>query len=468
MSIVFGGVCPHPPIMVPEVGQGREQDISATREAMLQLAQRIKESGAEALVMITPHGPVFRDGIGMHISASLKGSLSRFGAPGVVFEVIVEKSLAREIKIRALDLNVPVVEVDEQASRRYDLDLSLDHGITVPLYFLRQGGVDLPVVVVAMGMLPPQRLYAFGAAVTEASRRLSLRVAVLASGDLSHRLTPDAPAGFDEKGQVFDAALVKMMQGVDVPSIIGFDQDLVNRAGECGLRPIIMMLGSLDGFAVRAEVLSYEGPFGVGYMVAALEPTGPDTARNLLDDLVAGHRLKKERQRAGESYLVQLARASLEKHLQGEKNPIPPSEVPPEFSGRRAGVFVSLKKDGQLRGCIGSIIPQQENVIQEVITSAINAGSRDPRFYPVQFEELAELAITVDVLAEPEEVAGPEELDPHRYGVIVQSGNRSGVLLPNLEGVDTVEEQLAVVRQKAGLGPEEPVQLYRFEVVRHY
>lgn len=467
MSVVFGGVCPHPPIMVPEVGQGREQEISATRAAMLELAQRVKDSGAGALVMITPHGPVFRDGIGMPVSASLRGSLSRFGAPGVVCEAKIEKTLAKEIKVRALDFNVPVVEVDEQAGRRYDLDLSLDHGVLVPLYFLRQAGVDLPLVVAAMGMLPYQLLYAFGAAVAGAARKLNLKVAVLASGDLSHRLTPDAPAGYDEKGRVFDAALVQMLKGPDVAGIMDIDRNLVNHAGECGLRPIIMMLGALDGYAVQADVLSYEGPFGVGYMVAALKPLEPDPAKNLLDGIVGGHRLKKERQRARESYLVRLARESLEKHLRGEKNPGPPAGAPPELSGRRAGVFVSLKKAGQLRGCIGTILPRQESVLQEVITSAISAGTRDPRFYPVRPEELDELDISVDVLGEPEEVAGPAELDPHRYGVIVQSGSRSGVLLPNLEGIDTVEEQLAVVRQKAGLGPEEPVQLYRFEVVRY-
>lgn len=467
MSVVLGGVCPHPPIMVQEVGQGHEQEVRETRVAMLELARRVNASGAEVLVMITPHGPVFRDGIGIHILDSLKGSLSRFGAPEVTMEVKIDLSLAREIKTRALDLNVPVVAVDEAVGQRYDIDPDLDHGVIVPLYFLRQAGVDMPMVLATMGMLPPQRLYAFGAAVAEAARRLDVKVAVLASGDLSHRLSPGAPAGYDKKGREFDELMVKLLARVDAREIIDMDRELVNRAGECGLGPITMMLGALDGYTVRSEVLSYEGPFGVGYLVALLEPGAPDPGRNLLDELVSGHRRKTERQQAGESYLVNLARTTLGKHLRGEKGTNVPDDVPAEFASRQAGVFVSLKKDDQLRGCIGSIYPHEASIIQEVITSAINAGTRDPRFYPVRLEELDDLSISVDVLTEPEKVSGPEALDPQKYGVIISSGNRSGVLLPNLEGINTVEEQLAVVYQKAGIGSGEPVEMYRFEVVRY-
>lgn len=467
MSVVLGGVCPHPPIMVQEVGQGHEQEVWETRAAMLELARRVKASGTEVLVMITPHGPVFRDGIGIHAFDSLKGNLSRFGAPDVNLEVNIDLPLAREIKTRALDLNVPVVAVDEVASQRYDIEVGLDHGVIVPLYFLRQAGVNLPMVLTTMGMLPPQLLYSFGAAVAEAARRLGIKVAVLASGDLSHRLSPGAPAGYDKRGREFDELMVKLLTRADARGLIDIDRELVNRAGECGLGPITMMMGALDGYALQSEVLSYEGPFGVGYLVAVLEPKSPDPSRNLLDELISGYRHKTKSRQTGEGYLVKLARITLEKHLRGEKDTYVPDDVPAEFVNHQAGVFVSLKKDGQLRGCIGSIYPHETNIIQEVITSAINAGTRDPRFYPVRSEELDDLSISVDVLTEPEEVNGPEALDPQKYGVIIRSGNRSGVLLPNLEGIDTVEEQLAVVRQKAGIGLSEPVQMYRFEVARH-
>lgn len=167
--------------------------------------------------------------------------------------------------------------------------------------------------------------------------------------------------------------------------------------------------------------------------------------------------------------LVQLARKTIAAYVRrGERiQPPAPNEMTPEMKPR-AGTFVSLHKHGNLRGCIGTIEPTQPNVAQEVIQNAISAATRDPRFPPVRPEELADLDISVDVLTEPEPVGSLEELDPKRYGVIVQSGWRRGLLLPDLEGVDTVEYQVDIARQKAGIAPGEPVQLFRFEVKRYH
>lgn len=167
-----------------------------------------------------------------------------------------------------------------------------------------------------------------------------------------------------------------------------------------------------------------------------------------------------------ESAPVRLARQSLAHYLtKGEFLP-PPRELPPELSGQ-AGVFVSLKKRGQLRGCIGTFAPTQSTVAEEIIRNAVSAGIEDPRFWPVEAEELAEIDISVDILSAPESVRGPEELDPKRYGVIVRKGRRSGLLLPDLEGVDSVEDQVGIAMQKAGIPLEEEVELYRFSVTRY-
>ena len=133
----------------------------------------------------------------------------------------------------------------------------------------------------------------------------------------------------------------------------------------------------------------------------------------------------------------------------------------------RAGAFVSLKKHGELRGCIGTIEPVRRNLAEEIINNAVSAGVDDPRFWAVQLEELPELTISVDVLAPPEPIDDEDDLDPKRYGVIVSARGRVGLLLPNLEGIDTVAEQVGIARQKAGLRPDEPVQLARFEVTRY-
>ncbi len=163
---------------------------------------------------------------------------------------------------------------------------------------------------------------------------------------------------------------------------------------------------------------------------------------------------------------VRLAEETIRRYIQEGRVVSPPEEVTPEMR-ERAGVFVSLHKRGQLRGCIGTIEPMEENVAQEIIRNAIAAATRDPRFPPVRPEELDDLDISVDVLTTPEPVAGMEDLDPKRYGVIVESGWRRGLLLPDLEGVDTVEYQVEICRRKAGIGPHEPVQLYRFQVIRY-
>ena len=133
----------------------------------------------------------------------------------------------------------------------------------------------------------------------------------------------------------------------------------------------------------------------------------------------------------------------------------------------RAGAFVSIHKEGRLRGCIGTILPTEDSLAEEIIQNAISASTRDPRFDPIRPEELPLLEISVDVLGTPEDIDSPEELDVKRYGVIVSCGSRRGLLLPDLPGVDTVEQQLSIARKKGGIGPKEKVRLQRFEVIRH-
>lgn len=163
---------------------------------------------------------------------------------------------------------------------------------------------------------------------------------------------------------------------------------------------------------------------------------------------------------------VALARESLRHYLAtGKKLPLP-ADIPPELQ-RQAGAFVSLKKRGHLRGCIGTFGPTQANVAAEIIQNAVSAGTEDPRFHPVALAELAELDVSVDILEEPERVDSMADLDPQKYGVIVRRGYRTGLLLPMLEGVDTVEEQVAIAREKAGIRADEDIELYRFTVTRY-
>jgi len=467
MSIIFAGVSPHPPIIIPEVGKGEAAQVDKTVKSMEAWAGHVRESGPETIVIITPHGVVFRDAIAITADPHATGDLGSFGAPELSFTRKIDLELVAALLSAAQEHQLPAFPLNRELVREYHATTDLDHGVLVPLYYLDKAGVDVPIVPIAMGLLPYEELYAFGHVIQEAADSLGRRVAVVASGDLSHRLTPKAPAGYAPEGAEFDQNICQALADLDLERLLGLPKNLVEKAGECGFRPIFMVLGSLDGYAVKTTIHSYEGPFGVGYLVAEFRPSGKDPGRELLDALFADRAARVSQRRQRESVLVRLARESLEMSVRGQGEAKPPSPLPPEMA-KAAGVFVSIKKHGELRGCIGTIEPTQRHVAAEIMENAISAGTRDPRFDPVTEDELDDLVYSVDVLGEPEPIESVEQLDPERYGVIVRRGHRSGLLLPNLEGIESAEEQVAIARRKAGIKEHEPVELERFEVIRYY
>lgn len=164
--------------------------------------------------------------------------------------------------------------------------------------------------------------------------------------------------------------------------------------------------------------------------------------------------------------IVELAREAVREYVLNGRRKEKPKNLTPEMKKRR-GVFVSIKKNGKLRGCIGTTRPTQSNIAQEIISNAISASNHDPRFSPVQPDEIEQLEFSVDILGEKEPVNGLEELNPDKYGVIVEKDHRSGLLLPDLEGIDTAADQVEIAKKKAGISSAEDVDLYRFEVNRH-
>lgn len=167
------------------------------------------------------------------------------------------------------------------------------------------------------------------------------------------------------------------------------------------------------------------------------------------------------------SWQVELARKTIDTYIREGKKIDPPASPGPEMD-KAAGTFVSLHRNGELRGCIGTFMPTKKNIAEEIISNAIQAATRDPRFPPVTAEELADLEISVDVLTQPEPVKDNSELDAKKYGIIVASGGRRGLLLPDLPGVDTPEQQIAICRRKAWIGEDEPVEIEKFEVKRYH
>jgi AmmeMemoRadiSam system protein A/AmmeMemoRadiSam system protein B len=435
MPILNAYALPHPPLAVPDVGKGRESEIQDTLTALDAVAREIAGLTPETVIFITPHNAVYLDYFHISPGYSAKGDLSRFGAGDVRFEVEYDAELAEEIARKALRSGL-------SAGTDGERDAALDHGVTVPMWFINRRYTQYKAVRVSPSGLSPAEHYCFGAQIAEAVGKR--RAVLIASGDLSHKLSAGAPYGFAPEGAEFDEMICQAFASGDLRSLLDMPGRLRERAAECGYNGFAMLAGCFDRLNVKARLLSYEGPFGVGYAVASFTPGEPEE----------------------DAYRL-LARRSLEytvKH--GGTLPVPDG-LPGGMLDNRAGTFVSLHSNGRLRGCVGTIAPTTGSVALEIIQNAVSAGLRDNRFRPVTASELPHLTYKVDVLSAPELISGPEELDVKRYGVIVSSGQRRGLLLPNLDGVDTVSRQVSIAKQKAGISPAEACTLERFEVVRY-
>ena len=460
MAIIRAYALPHPPLAVPGVGRGQEKGISKTLAAFDEVSQEIAELAPETIIFITPHSVLYADYFHISPGASAHGDLVRFGDSGTRFEARYDEKLAEKISSIAEDAGIPAGGLGER-------DAKLDHGVTVPMWFINRRFSDYRVLRISQSGMTPSEHYRLGQCITEAADVTGRKTVLIASSDMSHKLKHDGPYGFSSEGPEFDDLVARILSAGDFLSLFKIPEALRERAAECGYNSLMVLAGCFDRQRVDARLLSYEGPFGVGYAIAAFSPGAHDDSRNFLDQFtdlaLAGAR---EKQRAEDEYRT-LARHSLEYTIKsGGSLPLPDS-LPDELTRERAGVFVSLHKNGRLRGCIGTIAPTTGSIANEIIQNAISAGLRDTRFEPVTAAELPYLTYKVDVLLEPEPISSPQELDVKRYGVIVSSGYKRGLLLPNLDGIDTVEEQVAIARQKGGISDNAPVKLERFEVIRH-
>ncbi len=461
MSIVAAVVVPHPPLILPEVGRGEEKGIQDTIDAYRRVMERAAAMKPDTVVVASPHSVMYADYFHISPGAGASGNFSRFRAPQVEVRADYDEEFVKVLSKRCEDALLAAGTLGERSS-------SLDHGTMIPLRFFQEHSTNAKVVRIGLSGLSAREHYAMGQHILATAEELDRRVFLIASGDLSHKLKADGPYGFAKEGPEFDRIAMEALGKGDFLSLLEMDRELAEGAAECGLRSFWIMAGAMDGKKVKSEVLSYEGPFGVGYGVVWIQPLGEDASRNIGEQLEIRHRKRMEARRAKEDPLVRLARLSLETFVRTRDYAKLPTDLPEELTKKQAGAFVSLKKDGQLRGCIGTIQPTQSSLAEEILRNAVSAGLYDSRFSPVQKEELSELVYSVDVLGTPEPIDSPKKLDVHRYGVIVQCGHRRGLLLPDLAGVDTVEQQIGIARKKGNIRPDEKVQLWRFEVVRHH
>jgi AmmeMemoRadiSam system protein A len=408
----------------------------------------------ETVILMSPHAPAASDVLLVDGSERFSGSLAQFGdATQYTWPGDPEFADALLVELAALDIPAMARSEDARLCAGW-----LDHATIVPLSFLDPNRTRR-LVILSLTYHTLDEHWVFGKAARLAAEKLDRKVAFVASGDCSHRLTREASAGYSPRGAEFDDWLKHIVEGGHLHDLVDVDRTLDEAAGECGLRSFVALGGFVGEDTVATRVLSYQGPWGVGYLtalvgdaaLAAADGAGPENASTKAD--------------VTHSEIVTLARQAIEAYVL-DGTIITPEPLTGAQYPARAGAFVSLHLRGALRGCVGTIAPTADTLAEEVVFNAIEAAARDPRFPSVKKPELAGLEIKVDVL-QPPECCNLEDLDPEHYGVIVSSGPRRGLLLPDLDGVDDVATQVDIAMRKGGIAPDECCAIERFKVDRY-
>ncbi|MBO4653256.1 MAG: AmmeMemoRadiSam system protein A [Lachnospiraceae bacterium] len=464
MGIKAAYMVPHPPLIVPAVGRGGEEKIRETTASYERVAEDIARIAPDTIVILSPHSIMYADYFHISPGIEAEGDFGRFGAPQVSFREQYDTAFVRRLVGHLEEDGFP-------GGTRGERERALDHGTMVPLYFIRKAYSGGKIVRIGLSGLSLTDHYTLGTYIRKTAEELNRNTVIVASGDLSHKLQDYGPYGFDPAGPKYDRKIMEAAGKADFGGMLGFDEEFLDKAAECGHRSFVIMAGTFDGCDVNSEVLSHQDVTGVGYGLCIFRPDGPNEQRRFLK--VLSDRVADQAEEA--SAYVRLARAAIEMYVRTRRRLIFPNDLneqllrdlPREATTERAGAFVSVHKNGTLRGCIGTISAVEDCIAEEIIGNAISAVSRDPRFDPVRGDELGLLEINVDILGKPEYIDGPEELDVKRYGVIVTCGMKRGLLLPDLEGVDTVEDQISIAMRKGGISPSDDYRLQRFEVVRY-
>ena len=323
--------------------------------------------------------------------------------------------------------DIPTASLDENTENLYNIDLELDHGAMVPLYFV-DNNKNYKLVHITYGMLSPLELMNFGKCINKAVLDTNKKAVFIASGDLSHRLTKDGPYPYTPLGAEFDKELISTLEKGDLKSLFTLDKHLICEAGECGLRSLYILAGAINDNNISSKLLSYEGPFGVGYGIMEFTPSSNKNA-DLYSELLKDKNKENERRIKEGNIYTRLARLNLNYYFNNGRLLTVDELINSNYDdiskllNDKKGVFVSLKINGDLRGCIGTTEPTTNSIAEEIINNSISAALNDPRFSPLRKEELMDIDISVDLLYPPEKTTF-EELDSKKYGVIVSCGHR--------------------------------------------
>ncbi len=268
MPLVFASISPHPPIIIPEIGGENLKEVSKTVNTLKELALELEKVGPDLILIISPHGPVFPDRMSVRSSSEYFGNFASFGAPEIDFHFKGSPQDSQIITQAANTASIPTITLDLDACQKYGIETNLDHGTLVPAYYLLKNLKDIPIIPITFSYLSLEDHFKFGQIIAQIPELQTQSIAIVASGDLSHALTYDAPAGYTPKGKEFDEKLISLLKENKIEEIKNLDPDFIEEAAECGLRSILILLGILQNHHYQPKILSYEGPFGVGYLVA--------------------------------------------------------------------------------------------------------------------------------------------------------------------------------------------------------
>ena len=460
MAIVAAFMVPHPVLSIPEIGKGKENDLSPTVASFRLIAKQIAHLHPETIVWISPHAESYADFFQIADGEVGIGSFQAYGAPDISFRMLYDKELAREISFQCkAEKILGGVENGEERS--------IDHGTMVPLYYVNQEFRDFLSVRVGVSGQSLAEHYRFGQAIRQAVDKLNRNVVIIASGDLSHCQSRLSANGYRPEGIQYDEQIMRIMGKGNFGELLSFNRHLLGQALQCGHPAFTIMAGCLDRYDVEPMRLSHEAPFGIGYGFVGYTVKGENPSRAFLELYQSRERLiAKEKAEKADVY-VRLARQAIETYIATKRVMKLSETFDPNITKRKAGVFVTIRRDGELRGCIGTIKAKKKCVGEEIIANAIAAACKDERFEPLQPDQLDNLIISVDVIQNLIPILGVADLDSQLYGVMVEWQDHHAVLLPNLPGIDTPEQQISVAKRKAGIDEDEEITLYRFEVKRH-
>ena len=469
MSIISSYVLPHLQVLIPEIGQGKEEKMILTLDSYKDVANRIAAEEPETLLIITSHADAYEDYFHICKGEGANVTFSDYGVEGINIPMVYDTELVNEIaKVCG--------EVGIDAGTDGDENEQVDHGTGVPLYYIDPAmKTPYKVVRISMSGLSLLTHYSYGKCIKDAINNLGRKVTVICSGDLSHRLKADGPLGYIKDASVFDTAFTAAMESANFIGLFGFEDELTINAVECVLKCATIMAGTLDGKFVKGELLSYEDTFGVGCAAFAYTIDEPDSTEvidgrqfdKLLIETIK-ERLDNDDNSTNE--YVRLAKKAAEHYtFTGEMLSLDnyPYELPAHMRTKRAGVFVTFKIGKMTRACMGTLSATQENIAQEIIASTTDACHIDPRFIPVDIEELDALSYQVDILGDFEPIKALSAINVDKHGLCITHGPKTGIVLPGIDGVKDAQDQLKIAKKNSGIEDGEDYNMYRFNVKRY-